>query len=86
LRDSVTANLIADVAILGIIKRWHFHDQVPLREIAKRLGISRNTVLRYLQSKMTEPSYAEGRSASAIAPYAFQLSGKFRITDLSAPS
>ena len=64
-----------DVALLGIIRRWHLRDQVPLREIAKRLGISRNTVRRYLRSEMTEPAYAERQSASAIDPYAFQLSG-----------
>ena len=46
-----------------------------LREIAKRLGISRNTVRRYLRSETTEPAYAERQSASAIDPYAFQLSG-----------
>jgi transcriptional regulator with XRE-family HTH domain len=46
-----------------------------LREIAKRLGISRNTVRRYLRSETTEPAYAERQSAIAIDPYAFQLSG-----------
>jgi transcriptional regulator with XRE-family HTH domain len=46
-----------------------------LREIAKRLGISRNTVRRYLRSETTEPAYAERQSASEIDPYAFQLSG-----------
>ncbi len=63
------------MALLGIIRRWHLRDQVPLREIAKRLGISRNTVRRYLRSEITEPAYAERQSASAIDPYAFQLSG-----------
>ncbi len=37
-----------NVALLGTIRRWH-RDQVPLREIARRLGISRNTVRRYLR-------------------------------------
>ncbi len=63
------------MALLGIIRRWHLRDQVPLREIAKRLGISRNTVRRYLRSETTEPAYAQRQSASAIDPYAFQLAG-----------
>lgn len=63
------------MALLGIIRRWHIRDQVPLREIARRLGISRNTVRRYLRSETTEPSYADRRSPSAIDKYAFQLSG-----------
>ena len=64
-----------DVALLGIIRRWHLRDQVPLREIARRLGISRNTVRRYLRSEITEPSYAERRASSALDKYSLQLSG-----------
>ena len=63
------------MALLGIIRRWHIRDQIPIREIARRLGISRNTVRRYLRSEATEPSYADRRSPSAIDKYAFQLSG-----------
>ncbi|MDO8033554.1 H-NS family nucleoid-associated regulatory protein [Janthinobacterium sp. SUN128] len=48
--------------------------QLPLREIARRLGISRNTVRRYLRSETIEPAYAERRSSRAIDKYAFQLS------------
>jgi IS30 family transposase len=59
---------VIDVALLGIIGRWHLRDQVSLREIAKRLGILRNTVRRYLRSETTEPAYAERQSASAIDP------------------
>jgi transcriptional regulator with XRE-family HTH domain len=62
------------VALLGIIRRWHIRDQVTLREIARRLGISRNTVRRYLRSEATEPSYADRRTLNAIDKYAFQLS------------
>ena len=63
------------MALLGIIRRWHLRDQVSLREIVKRLGISRNTVRRQLRSETTEPAHAERQSPSAIDPYAFQLSG-----------
>lgn len=62
------------MALLGIIRRWHIRDQVPLREIARRLGISRNTVRRYLRSGTIEPANAERRSTRAIDKYAFQLS------------
>jgi len=65
---------VIDVALLGIIRRWHLRDQVPLREIARRLGISRNTVRRYLRSETTEPSYAERRSSSLLDKYSVQLS------------
>ena len=62
------------MALLGIIRRWHIRDQIPLIEIARRLGISRNTVRRYLRSETIEPAYAERRSSRAIDKYAFQLS------------
>jgi transcriptional regulator with XRE-family HTH domain len=65
---------VIDVALLGIIRRWHLRDQVPLREIARRLGISRNTVRRYLRSETTEPSYAERRSSSLLDKYSVLLS------------
>lgn len=62
------------MALLGIIRRWHIREQIPLREIARRLGISRNTVPRYLRSETLEPAYAERRSTRAIDKYAFQPS------------
>ena len=64
-----------NVALLGIIRRWHLRDQIPIREIARRLDISRNTVRRYLRSGTTEPSYAERRSVSGLDKYSVQLSG-----------
>ncbi|MYM37976.1 helix-turn-helix domain-containing protein [Duganella qianjiadongensis] len=51
---------------------------MPLREIARRLGISRNTVRRYLRSETIEPCYADRRSPSVIDKYAFQRSGMLK--------
>ncbi|MFZ4878416.1 helix-turn-helix domain-containing protein [Janthinobacterium sp. Mn2066] len=59
----------------GAIGGGHLRDQVPLREIAKRLGISRNTVRRYLRSETAESLYAERRSVSGLDKYSLQLSG-----------
>ncbi|MFZ6742466.1 hypothetical protein ACO0LC_04550 [Undibacterium sp. JH2W] len=63
-----------DVTLPGIIRRWHIRDQIPLREIARRLDISRNAVRCYLRSEVTEPAYAERQTTSAIDKYALQLS------------
>jgi len=41
---------VIDVALLGITRRWHLHD---------RVGISRNTVRRYLRAETVEPAYPE---------------------------
>ena len=72
------------MALLGIIRRWHLRDKVPLREIAKRLGISRNTVRRYLRAETVEPAYAERRTHRAIDKYAFQLSALLK-TEAAKP-
>lgn len=63
------------MALLGVIRRWHLLDQIPIREIARRLDISRNAIRRYLRSETTEPSYAERRSTSGLDKYSLQLSG-----------
>ena len=62
-----------DVAILGIIRRWHLRDQIPLREIARRLGISRNTVRRYLRTDVTAPAYPARQSPSKLDGHAAKL-------------
>jgi AcrR family transcriptional regulator len=41
---------VIDVGLLSITRRWHLRDHGSLREIAKRLGISRTSVRRYLHS------------------------------------
>ena len=63
------------MAILSIIRRWHFRDHVSLREIAKRLGISRNTVRRYIRAGTTLPAYPERHSPSKLDGFAAKLAG-----------
>ena len=63
------------MAILSIIRRWHFRDHVPLREIARRLGISRNTVRRYIRADTVLPAYPERQSPSKLDGFAAKLSG-----------
>jgi transposase len=65
---------VVDVALLGIIRRWHLRDQVSLRAIFKRLGISRNTVRHYLRAESVEPAYADRRSPTSLDKYAFTFS------------
>lgn len=62
------------MAILSVIRRWHFREKVSLREIAKRLGISRNTVRRYLRSEEIVPVYPKRVSPSKLDGFAAKLS------------
>ena len=37
------------MALLSVIRRWHFREGMPIREIERRTGLSRNTIRRYLR-------------------------------------
>jgi transposase len=53
---------VIDVALLSIIRRWHFREGMPIREITRRTGLSRNTVRKYLASGVVEPRYPKRKS------------------------
>ncbi|WP_144397409.1 helix-turn-helix domain-containing protein, partial [Roseateles puraquae] len=48
-----------DVATLSVIRRWALREQLSIREIARRTGLSRNTIRKYLRSGDQEPTYAK---------------------------
>ena len=58
-----------DVALVSVIRRWHLRDGIPIREIARRTGPSRNTVRKYLASKDLEPAYPSRKSPSKLDSY-----------------
>ena len=62
-----------NVALLSVIRRWHRRDQMPIREIARRTGLSRNTVRKYLATDVVEPVYAQRVIASKLDGYTDQL-------------
>jgi transposase len=64
---------VITVAILSVIRRWHWRDSMPIREIARRTGLSRNTVKKYLAGNVVDPLYARRRSPSALDAYALKL-------------
>jgi len=45
------------VALLSVIRRWHLREGIPIREVARRTGLSRNTVRKYLAGQVIEPAY-----------------------------
>jgi AcrR family transcriptional regulator len=72
--DSERENGVTDVALLGIIRRWYIRDRISIREIARRLDISRNTVRRYIRSDVSEPAYPARRSPSSLDDFTARLS------------
>ena len=58
-----------DVALLSVIRRWHFREGVSIRAIARRTGLSRNTVRKYLSSDVVEPRYPKRKGVSKLDGY-----------------
>jgi len=61
------------VALLSVIRRWHFREGMPIREISRRTGLSRNTVRRYLANGVVEPRYPKRKSPSKLDDYELTL-------------
>ena len=61
--------------MLGRIRRMHMRDKVSLHEIAKRTGLSRNTVRRWLRTpeEVQEPVYKRTPGFSKLSAYVAEL-------------
>ena len=46
-----------DMELLSVIRRWRYRQHFSIREIARRTGLSRNTVRKYLRSDSVEPKF-----------------------------
>lgn len=63
------------MAFLSAIRRWALREGMSIREIARRTGLSRNTIRKYLRNDTTEPSFKVPNRPSKLDPYAEKLSG-----------
>ena len=63
------------MATLSVIRRWALREQLSIREIARRTGLSRNTIRKYLRAGEAEPHYAKRVSPSKLDPFASKLLG-----------
>ena len=59
-----------DVALVSVIRRWHFREHISLRQIAKRTGLSRNTIRRFLRSNIVEPAHPQRTTPSKLDDFA----------------
>ena len=55
-----------DVALLSVIRRWHLRDGMSIREVARRSGLSRITVRKYLANGVVEPNYSRRKNATKM--------------------
>ena len=62
------------MGMLAKIRRLHLREGLPLREVARRTGLSRNTIRRWLRrGEKAEPRYPERTRASVLDSWAEQL-------------
>ena len=62
------------MGMLAKIRRMHLRDGLPIREISRQTGLSRNTIRHWLrQPAMQEPHYPERKVVRILDPWAEQL-------------
>jgi transposase len=61
------------MAFLSIIRRCHLREHVPIREISRRTGVSRNTARKYLRAGTVEPKFKVPDRPSKLGPFSEQL-------------
>jgi transposase len=69
---------VIDMALLSVIRRWYFREEMPIREIERRTGLSRNTIRKYLRGGMVEPRFKVPERPSKLDPFAEKLSSWLR--------
>ena len=70
---------VIDMELLSVIRRWHHRDHIPIREIERRTGLSRNTICKYLRSNAVEVKFKVPERPSRLDPFADKLSGWLRV-------
>ncbi len=72
------------MALLSVIRRWHFREHLSIREICRRTGLSRNTIRKYLRSGTVEPAFKVPDRPSKLDRFADRLSAWLK-TEASKP-
>ncbi len=67
------------MGLLNIIRRMFLRDKLSIREIARRTGLSRNTVTKHVSSGTIEPKFATPDRPSKLDPYADRLAAWLKI-------
>ena len=65
--------------LLSVIRRWALRDQLSIREIARRTGLSRNTIRKYLRGDLVEPAFQLPERPSKLDAFAAKLSAWLKL-------
>ena len=72
------------MALLSVIRRWALREQLSIREISRRTGLSRNTIRKYLRAGTVEPKFKVPERPSKLDAFADKLAGWLK-TEASKP-
>ena len=72
------------MGLLNIIRRMHLREKLSIREIARRTGLSRNTVSKHLAANTIEPKFATPERPSKLDPFSGKLAGWLK-TEIGKP-
>jgi len=61
------------VELLSVIRRWRLREELSIREIDRRTGLSRVTIRKYLRSGTVHPKYARRQNTSKLDAFAESL-------------
>jgi transposase len=77
---------VINVSMLAKIRRMRLREGLPIREISRRTGLSKNTVKQWLRRDgVTEPKYPKRASKSVLDPWTQHLESALR-TDEHRPA
>jgi len=77
---------VINVSMLAKIRRMRLREGLPIREISRRTGLSKNTVKQWLRRDgVTEPKYPKRSSKSVLDPWTQHLEAALR-TDEHRPA
>ena len=69
------------MALLSVIRRWHYRDELSIREIARRTGLSRNTIRKYLRLNGVEPKFQVPDRPSKLDLFSDRLTAWLKSED-----
>jgi transposase len=70
---------VIDMALLSVIRRWALRDQLSIRGISRRTGLSRNTIRKYLRSGAVEPKFKVPERPSKLDLFIDKLSHWLKV-------